>query len=84
MASGFARFAKANSTHSLGSFVDIASAASSEFEPIDLEELELAPNSSEMTSKDQGNNAPSSRMIARLRSSVIARVSVWLTERLHA
>ena len=55
MASGFAKYSKANSTKSLGSFVDIASAASSEFETLDFEDIELAPPS-RMAANDQGKS----------------------------
>lgn len=42
MASGLKKGPKSVSTKSLGSFVDIQSASSSDFEPVDLEDMESA------------------------------------------
>lgn len=39
---GLRRGLKANSSRSLGSFVDVHSASSSDFEPVDLEDMESA------------------------------------------
>lgn len=44
---GLRRGPKANSVRSLGSFVDVPSASSSDFEPVDLEDME---------STDEGDN----------------------------
>ena len=75
MASGFqkaAQFRKAHSTRSLGSFVDISSAASSEFEPVDLEELSLE-TTPEMSSQEEGDFSHS-HVIEILLSSIVSRI----------
>lgn len=47
MASGFRVPAKHSSAKSLGSFVEVGSASSSDFEPVELEEGELSQGESD-------------------------------------
>ncbi len=58
---GLRKGPRAPSTRSLGSFVDIQSASSSDFEPVDLEDMESADESEgRATAVNQGAGALSS------------------------